>query len=237
MPNGGPAAGLLQATRRPPVGRPPATAAATRRAERQATRRPPRKRQATRRPPGASHRQGVALIGVHFSQCQRRAGHPQGVALLYTARQFASGVVGWAYIVGPPLAGGLRVACGWPASGGLGVACGWPAAGLAETVGLRLQLACGAAWWETRSFRLFFSQVAGIIMEERERKGTVMTDVVNSNTVRAPLILALDIGTSSVRAMLFDAAGAAIPGMVSQSSYALLRSEEHTSELQSRGHL
>jgi len=123
MPNGGPAAGLLQATRRPPVGRPPATAAATRRAERQATRRPPRKRQATRRPPGASHRQGVALIGVHFSQCQRRAGHPQGVALLYTARQFASGVVGWAYIVGPPLAGGLpRVACpGWSAGG-------WPAA-------------------------------------------------------------------------------------------------------------
>src|SRR5579885_130655 len=48
---------------------------------------------------------------------------PQGVALLYTARQFVSSVVEWTYIVGPPLAGGLpgaaSVACParrrWPA--------------------------------------------------------------------------------------------------------------------------
>ncbi len=53
-----------------------------------------------------------------------------------------------------------------------------------------------------------------------------MTDAVNSSTVRTPLILALDIGTSSVRAMLFDAGGAAIPGMVSQPSYALLTDDE-----------
>jgi gluconokinase len=53
-----------------------------------------------------------------------------------------------------------------------------------------------------------------------------MTDATHSSAVQAPLILSLDIGTSSVRAMLFDATGAAIPGMVSQPSYDLLTNED-----------
>src|SRR5579885_1411987 len=55
--------------------------------------------------PATGHPQGAG----HPSAGHPSAGHPQGVALLYTARQFASGVVGWAYRVGPPLAGGLRM--------------------------------------------------------------------------------------------------------------------------------
>src|SRR5579885_85110 len=55
---------------------------------------------------------GVALIGGNLSQCERQAGHPPGVALLYTP---GSHVAGRSYIVGPPLAGGLRR--GWPAAG------------------------------------------------------------------------------------------------------------------------
>lgn len=38
---------------------------------------------------------------------------------------------------------------------------------------------------------------------------------------KTPYVLALDIGTSSTRALLFDATGAAIPGMVSQHTYQL----------------
>jgi gluconokinase len=55
-----------------------------------------------------------------------------------------------------------------------------------------------------------------------------MTDAANLNNlaVHTPLILALDIGTSSVRAVLFDSTGAAILGMVSQLSYELLTSDD-----------
>lgn len=52
---------------------------------------------------------------------------------------------------------------------------------------------------------------------------TVDTHAANGNPA---LILALDIGTSSVRAMLFDASGAALPQMNSQHSYDLLTSNE-----------
>lgn len=53
-----------------------------------------------------------------------------------------------------------------------------------------------------------------------------MVDAANASAVRTPLILALDIGTSSVRAMLFDVSGAALPGMVVQPSYELLMNDD-----------
>src|SRR5579884_797977 len=55
----------------------------------------------------AGHPQGVALLGVHLSRCERAAGHPQGVALLYTTAPQAARTP--TCIVGPSLAGGLVV--------------------------------------------------------------------------------------------------------------------------------
>src|SRR5260221_11714399 len=43
---------------------------------------------------------------------------------------------------------------------------------------------------------------------------------------RQPFILALDVGTSSVRALLFDATGAAVPHIRAQHSYKLTTSNE-----------
>jgi gluconokinase len=43
---------------------------------------------------------------------------------------------------------------------------------------------------------------------------------------RIPFILALDVGTSSTRALLFDSKGQAVPGIQSQESYALTLSNE-----------
>lgn len=43
---------------------------------------------------------------------------------------------------------------------------------------------------------------------------------------RSPFILALDVGTSSTRAMLFDASGSSVPAMVSQCTYELTTSNE-----------
>src|SRR5579885_2680015 len=73
-------------------------------------------------------------LGVNLSQCERQAGHPPGVALLYT-RARPREPCGASSRVGPPLAGGLvRVACyrwpavawyGWPATAGLL----WPGTG------------------------------------------------------------------------------------------------------------
>src|SRR5579885_2323747 len=45
-------------------------------------------------------------IGVNLSPCEGQAGHPQGVALLYTLALQATRTP--RIIVGPPLAGGLR---------------------------------------------------------------------------------------------------------------------------------
>ncbi len=47
-----------------------------------------------------------------------------------------------------------------------------------------------------------------------------------SQTLRAPYVLALDIGTSSVRALLFDAAGRAVPHIKTQLPYELTTSGE-----------
>lgn len=44
--------------------------------------------------------------------------------------------------------------------------------------------------------------------------------------VRTPFILALDVGTSSTRALLFDSKGQAVPGIQSQESYALTLSND-----------
>src|SRR5258708_22504815 len=43
---------------------------------------------------------------------------------------------------------------------------------------------------------------------------------------REPFVLALDIGTSSTRALLFDATGSVVEGCVSQRSYAWTTSED-----------
>jgi len=45
-------------------------------------------------------------------------------------------------------------------------------------------------------------------------------------SVRTPLILALDVGTSSTRALLFDAAGVELPGVKAQETYALTVTSE-----------
>src|SRR5579859_4709872 len=47
-----------------------------------------------------------------------------------------------------------------------------------------------------------------------------------SHVPQPPYVLSLDIGTSSTRALLFDASGTGIPGMVSQRSYGLTTSKE-----------
>src|SRR5258708_1649114 len=48
----------------------------------------------------------------------------------------------------------------------------------------------------------------------------------DQGVAREPFVLALDIGTSSTRALLFDAAGLVVEGCVSQRSYAWTTSEE-----------
>lgn len=45
-----------------------------------------------------------------------------------------------------------------------------------------------------------------------------------STLLHAPFVLALDVGTSSTRALLFDASGAIVPGVVSQRPYTLTTS-------------
>jgi gluconokinase len=47
----------------------------------------------------------------------------------------------------------------------------------------------------------------------------------------APLILTLDLGSSSVRAMLFDAQGRAVPGVIAREEYALQAQHDGTSEV------
>src|SRR5947209_12120318 len=55
-----------------------------------------------------------------------------------------------------------------------------------------------------------------------------MSQVTNSKarSPRSPYILALDVGTSSTRTLLFDATGAAVPHVISQKSYKLNTSDD-----------
>ena len=60
---------------------------------------------------------------------------------------------------------------------------------------------------------------------------TTSTKVQQQNQEQAqshtqPYILALDIGTSSVRALLFDSSGSAVPNVLAQHTYALNTSKE-----------
>ncbi len=47
-----------------------------------------------------------------------------------------------------------------------------------------------------------------------------------NNALKAPFVLALDVGTSSTRALLFDAGGTMVPNVVSQRPYALTTSTQ-----------
>jgi gluconokinase len=47
-----------------------------------------------------------------------------------------------------------------------------------------------------------------------------------TNTLKAPFVLALDVGTSSIRALLFDAGGTMVPDVVSQHPYTLTTSAQ-----------
>ncbi len=52
-------------------------------------------------------------------------------------------------------------------------------------------------------------------------------DSSSQNTdYQAPFVLGLDVGTSSMRALLFDASGATVPGILSQRTYQLTTSDE-----------
>lgn len=48
-----------------------------------------------------------------------------------------------------------------------------------------------------------------------QQQGQEQRQAVDFNT-RTPFVLALDVGTSSTRALLFDATGAAVPGIQAQ---------------------
>jgi len=47
-----------------------------------------------------------------------------------------------------------------------------------------------------------------------------------THTVKAPFVLAIDVGTSSARALLFDAGGTMVPDVVSQRPYTLTTSAQ-----------
>ena len=47
-----------------------------------------------------------------------------------------------------------------------------------------------------------------------------------NDTLKSPFVLALDVGTSSTRALLFDANGSAVPNIVSQRPYTLTTSAQ-----------
>lgn len=53
-----------------------------------------------------------------------------------------------------------------------------------------------------------------------------MAEVHQTNDPKPPYILALDVGTSSTRALLFDATGASIPSVVARRQYQLMVEEE-----------
>src|SRR5258708_11322276 len=57
------------------------------------------------------------------------------------------------------------------------------------------------------------------------QKYILMEQTANFNA-RSPFVLALDVGTSSTRAMLFDATGATVPGIEVQEKYELTTSRE-----------
>src|SRR5579863_132154 len=52
------------------------------------------------------------------------------------------------------------------------------------------------------------------------------TPANQTNDPKAPYILALDVGTSSTRALLFDATGATVPNVLARRQYKLTADEE-----------
>src|SRR4051812_10817671 len=56
---------------------------------------------------------------------------------------------------------------------------------------------------------------------ERKRMATQRKSMSQLKNTKSPFVLALDVGTSSTRALLFDAKGAAVPEVISQRTYKL----------------
>src|SRR5258708_17734553 len=64
------------------------------------------------------------------------------------------------------------------------------------------------------------------IAKEYGRQEYILMERTANFNAPSPFVLALDVGTSSTRAMLFDATGATVPGIEVQEKYELTTSRE-----------
>src|SRR5258708_35352837 len=64
------------------------------------------------------------------------------------------------------------------------------------------------------------------IAKEYGRQEYILMEQTANFNAPSPFVLALDVGTSSTRAMLFDATGATVPGIEVQEKYELTTSRE-----------